>query len=55
MEEKKEKEVKKEKQHRCELCGRPANVSELEPDSRTGLLLCEQCLAEQRSCGCMDD
>jgi len=45
---------KKEKKFRCDLCGRLFDCGELAPGRHPGRLLCRDCRAEEKSCGCPD-
>ena len=44
-----------EQKMRCDLCGRNLQTTQIELVSRTGQYLCEDCLAEELSCGCADE
>jgi len=44
-----------ERKVRCDLCGRLFPMDELTPSDNSGTLLCLDCLAEEKNCGCADE
>jgi hypothetical protein len=39
----------------CELCGRLSSAKELCQESRSGRIICFDCVCEENNCGCSDE